>query len=103
MIMAAEILTETPAIEIAGRHTQSALGKALLEAAQRAREADRVTWITSGGTKIAAVVPEYVGDAKDPGSPHDPVITGKVVPKPLPSPAVQLALDTGEPVSEPAS
>jgi hypothetical protein len=93
----------TPQIEIAGRHTQAALGKALLEAAQRAREDDRVTWITSGGTKIAAIVPEYVGDAKDPDSPHDPVLTGKVVPKPLPPGQVQLELNTGEPADEPAT
>jgi hypothetical protein len=96
MIMAAGTLTETPAIEIAGKHTQASLGKAMLEATQRARESDRCTYITSGGAKIAAIVPLYVGDASDLDSPHDPVITGKVVPKPVEGPAVQLALDSGD-------
>lgn len=85
--------TTTPEIEIASKHTQAQLGKALLEAAQRAREDDRLTWITSGGTRIAAVVSTYVGDAADPDAPHDPVLTGKVVARPLPQPAVQLELE----------
>jgi hypothetical protein len=99
----AAILTETPEIEIAGKHTQAQLGKALLEAAGRAREDDRCTYITSGGTRIAAVVPLYVGDASDLDVPHDPVLTGKIVPKPLPPGQVQLVLNTGEPSGEPAS
>jgi len=101
--MAAFAPAETPEIEIASKHTAAQLGRALLDATARARETDRVTWITSGGTKIAAVVPLYVGDASDQDSPHDPVLTGKVVPKPLPPGQVQLVLHTGEPGDEPAT
>jgi hypothetical protein len=108
MIMAADTFTETPVIEIAGKHTQAQLGKALLEAAQRARESDRCTNVTSGGQVIAAVVPFAVGDARDVYTLLDPPAkTGKIIkrgePIPVPGPGVQLALDTGEPVGEPAS
>lgn len=43
----------------------SKLAVQFLDAVQRASEDDRTTWVTSGGTRIAAVVPLVVGKVMD--------------------------------------
>ena len=91
--MAAATISETPQIDIAAKHTQAQLGKALLDAAQRARQDDRTTYITAGGVKIAAVVPLYVGEAADLDVSHDAMLTGKIVHRPVTGPAIQLELE----------
>lgn len=57
-------VTRTPEIEV----TEECAHLTLLEAVDRARVDNRMTWVMCDGERIAAVVPVGVGVALDPDS-----------------------------------